>query len=143
MPFIKGNNTMKKLLLILLCMPMIGFGQVDIELRADEEFLMQDNFSQALGKVFLQPGKSYLTNQRFYFTTRKKALATKHFNKSFEYDEILKIKKVIYNLKLGINSIDAYKIILKNGEKHVFTVSEIGLRRKWISKIEQLRRETS
>jgi len=27
MPFTKGNNTMKKLLLILLCLPMIGFGQ--------------------------------------------------------------------------------------------------------------------
>ena len=28
MPFTKGNNTMKKLLLILLCLPMVGFGQL-------------------------------------------------------------------------------------------------------------------
>lgn len=32
MPFTKGNNKMRNLLLILLCLPMIGFGQSNFKL---------------------------------------------------------------------------------------------------------------
>ena len=45
------------------------------------------------GKLYLQPGNIYLTNERFYFTTIKKAMGTKHFIKSFDFEEIEKIKK--------------------------------------------------
>ena len=81
------------------------------------------------GKLLLQPGNAYLTNERFYFTTVKKAMATKHFTKSFDYSEIAYVKKELEYDHGG------YRIILKNGERHTFTISKLRLRRLRIQKI--------
>ena len=54
MPFTKGNNTMKKLLLILLCLPIIGFGQITTTKVAEkkEEISIEpyDSLQNFLGK---------------------------------------------------------------------------------------------
>ena len=49
MPLSKGNNTMKKLLLILLCLPMIGFGQIKLK-----EIAAQNNCHMCPGKLVVQ-----------------------------------------------------------------------------------------
>ncbi len=124
---------MKKLLLLLI-IPLLSFGQQEIELRPNEKIIMEDRWSllrpvYARGKLLLQPGNAYLTNERFYFTTIKKAMATKHFVKSFDYSEIASIRRARYDQKSG------YHIVLKNGERHTFTISKLRLRRLWIQKI--------
>ena len=124
---------MKKLLLLLI-IPFLSFGQQEIQLRANEKVIMEDLWSilkpvYGKGKLLLQPGNVYLTNERFYFTTVKKAMATKHFTKSFDYSEIASVRRVRYDQKSG------YRIILKNGERHTFTISKLILRRLWIQKI--------
>ena len=124
---------MKKLLLLLI-IPLLSFGQQELELRPNEKIIMEDLWSllrpvYGKGKLLLQPGNSYLTTERFYFTTVKRAMATKHFVKSFEYSEISSIRRARYDQKSG------YRIILKNGERHTFTISKLRLRRLWIQKI--------
>ena len=124
---------MQKLLLLLI-IPFLSFGQQEIKLRTNEKIIMEDLWSilkpvYAKGKLLLQPGNAYLTNERFYFTTVKKAMATKHFVKSFEYSEIASVKRARYDQKSG------YRIILKNGERHTFTMGKLRLRRVWIQKI--------
>ena len=124
---------MKKLLLLLI-IPFLSFGQQEIQLRANEKVIMEDLWSilkpvYGKGKLLLQPGNAYLTNERFYFTTVKKAMATKHFTKSFDYSEIAYVRRARYDQKSG------YRIILKNGERHTFTISKLRLRRLWIQKI--------
>ena len=110
---------MKKLLLLLI-IPLLSFGQQELELRPNEKIIMEDLWSllrpvYGKGELLLQPGNSYLTTERFYFTTVKKALATKHFVKSFEYSDIASVRRTTYDKKSG------YRIILKNGERHTFT----------------------
>ena len=124
---------MKKLLLLLI-IPFLSFGQQEIQLRENEKVIMEDLWSRlkpvyGKGKLLLQPGNAYLTNERFYFNTVKKAMATKHFTKSFDYSEIASVKRARYDQKSG------YRIILKNGERHTFTISKLRLRRFWIQKI--------
>ena len=124
---------MKKLLLLLI-IPLLSFGQQELELRPNEKSIMEDLWSllrpvYGKGKLLLQPGNSYLTTERFYFTTIKRAMATKHFVKSFEYSEISSVRRVRYDQKSG------YRIILKNGERHTFTISTLRLRKLWIQKI--------
>ena len=124
---------MQKLLLLLI-IPFLSFGQQEIKLRTNEKIIMEDLWSilkpvYAKGKLLLQPGNAYLTNERFYFTTVKKAMATKHFVKSFEYSEIVSVKRARYDQKSG------YRIILKNGERHTFTIGKLRLRRVWMQKI--------
>ena len=123
---------MNKLLFIII--PFLSFGQQELELRPNEKVIMEDRWSllrpvYGKGKLLLQPGNSYLTNERFYFKTVKKALATKHFIKSFEYSDIASVRRVTCDKKSG------YRIILKNGERHTFTIGKMGLRRVWIKKI--------
>ena len=125
-------NTQK--ILLLLIIPLLSFGQQELELRPNEKIIMEDLWSllrpvYGKGKLLLQPGNSYLTTERFYFTTVKKALATKHFVKSFEYSDIASVRRTTYDKKSG------YQIILKNGERHAFTIGKMGLRRFWIQKI--------
>ena len=124
---------MKQLLLILI-VPFLSFGQKEIELRETEKIIMEDLWTllrpvYAKGQLLLQPGNAYLTTERFYFTTVKRAMATKHFVKSFEYSEIASVRRARYDQKSG------YRIILKNGERHTFTISKLRLRRLWIQKI--------
>tara|TARA_B100001758_G_C18296108_1_gene549737 strand:+ start:288 stop:719 length:432 start_codon:yes stop_codon:yes gene_type:complete len=126
-------KTMKKLLSLLI-IPLLSFGQQELELRPNEKIIMEDQWSllrpvYGKGKLLLQPGNSYLTTERFYFTTVKKALATKHFVKSFEYSDIACVRRIKYEKKSG------YRIILKNGKRHTFTIGKIGLRRVWIKKL--------
>jgi hypothetical protein len=124
---------MRKLLLLLI-IPFLSFGQQEIQLREAEKIIMEDLWTllrpvYAKEKLLLQPGNAYLTNERFYFTTVKRAMATKHFVKSFEYSEIASVRRARYDQKIG------YRIILKNGERHTFTISKLRLRRLWIQKI--------
>jgi len=124
---------MKKLLLFLI-IPFLSFSQQEIQLRETEKIIMEDLWTllrpvYAQGKLLLQPGNAYLTTERFYFTTIKRAMATKHFVKSFEYSEISSVRRVRYDQKSG------YRIILKNGERHTFTISTLRLRKLWIQKI--------
>ena len=130
---------MRKLLLILI-IPFLGFGQQEIELRELEKIIIEDLWTllrpvYAKGKLLLQPGNAYLTNERFYFTTVKKAMGTKHFVKSFDYTDIKYVRKTTYDQR-GEKKF-GYKIILKNGERHTFIISRLRLRRKWIEKIRQ------
>ena len=130
---------MRKLLLILI-IPFLGFGQQEIELRELEKIIIEDLWTllrpvYAKGKLLLQPGNAYLTNERFYFTTVKKAMGTKHFVKSFDYTDIKYVRKTTYDQRGEKKS--GYKIILKNGERHTFIISRLRLRRKWIEKIRQ------
>ena len=130
---------MKKLLLLLI-IPFLSFGQKEIELRETEKIIMEDLWTflrpvYAKGKLLLQPGNAYLTTERFYFTTVKKAMGTKHFVKSFDYSEIKYVRKTTYD-KRGEKKF-GYKIILKNGQRHTFIISKLRLRRKWIEKIRQ------
>ena len=82
------------------------------------------------GKLFLQPGNVYLTNERFYFTTIKKAMGTKHFFKSFDFEEIKKIRKATHEKEWG------FKIILKSGKRHIFIMQNRKNRLSWIKQIE-------
>ena len=98
---------MKKLLLLLLFIPLVSFGQENkqIELRKNEKIIMSEKWSlfkpvKGKGKLYLQPGNIYLTNERFYFTTIKKAMGTKHFIKSIDFEEIEKIRKATYEKQL-------------------------------------------
>ncbi len=126
---------MKKIFLLLI-IPFFSFGQQELHLRANEKVIVEDLWSilkpvYAKGKLLLQPGNAYLTNERFYFTTAKKAMATKHFIKSFDYSEIASVRRARYDQKSG------YRIVLKNGERHTFTISKLRLRRLWIQTIKK------
>ena len=47
----------------------------------------------------------------------------------FDYSEIASVRRGRYDQKSG------YRIILKNCERHTFTISKLRLRRLWIQKI--------
>jgi len=127
------NTTMKRLLLLLMIVPMIGFGQNKIELREGEEIIKKGRANYQ-AKLFNQPGRAYITNQRFYFVTSK--LATKRKVLSFELDEIKSIDKGKVSLKGGLAAaINTIKIVLNNEDKYVFTVSG---RKKWIKEMTPL-----
>jgi hypothetical protein len=130
---------MKKLLLLLI-VPLLMFGQKELKLRKSEKIIMDDLWTllrpvYGKGKLLIQPGNAYLTNERFYFTTIKKAMGTKHFVKSFDYNEIRYVRKTTYE-KRGEKKF-GYKIILKNGEKHTCIMSRLRFRRKWIEQLRQ------
>ena len=84
--------------------------------------------------VFQQPGRAYVTNQRFYFVTSK--LATKRHVLSFELQEIKSIEKGGASFKGGLAAaINSIKIFLNNGDKHIF---QVGKRKKWIKEVNDL-----
>ena len=60
----------------------------------------------------------------------KKAMGTKHFIKSFDFEEIEKIKKATYEKQWG------FKIILKSGLRYVFIIQNRKNRLNWIKQIE-------
>ena len=128
---------MKKLIILLLFIPLVSFGQENkqIELRKNEKIIMSEKWSlfkpvKGKGKLYLQPGNIYLTNERFYFTTIKKAMGTKHFIKSIDFEEIEKIRKATYEKQWG------FKIILKSGIRHMFIIQNRKNRLNWIKQIE-------
>ena len=134
---------MYKNLILSFLLPIIVFSQTgkqiniekkQIELRKNEKIIMSEKWSlfkpvKGKGKLFLQPGNVYLTNERFYFTTIKKAMGTKHFFKSFDFEEIKKISNATYEKEWG------FKIILKNGKRHKFIIHNRKNRLNWIKQI--------
>ena len=121
---------MKKLLLILLCVPLIGLAQNKIELRENEQILKKGRANYQ-AKLIDQPGRAYVTNQRFYFITSK--LATKRHDLSFNIQEIKSIDKGGASFRGGLSAaINSIKIVLNNGEEYIFRVWK---RKKWIKEV--------
>jgi hypothetical protein len=132
---------MKKLLLILLCLPMIGFGQLTyvpddnfeatfflkkkgLELRDNESIVKKKSANHLVGNEFVG-GKLYLTNQRVVFKSHR--LNINNHQISFELTKIQgAVKSKLLNGMI---------IILKDGEKKPFVVWG---RKKWINEINNL-----
>jgi hypothetical protein len=101
-----------------------------IELMDNEEILLAARASYA-AKIFAQPGRLFLTNQRVYFRTSK--LASKKFEFSFQFNDISEVKKSGFNFTLGaVASVKAFKIILKDDTKKVFSINK---KKSWITGI--------
>jgi hypothetical protein len=100
-----------------------------IELMDNEKLLLAAKANYQ-AKLFAQPGRLFLTNQRVYFRTSK--LATKKFEFSLQFNDMAEVKKAGYNFKLGTASINAFKIILKDDTKKIFVT---GKKKSWISGI--------
>jgi len=120
------------LFLSILILPLTTFSQNEIKLNDGEKIILEKR-GNYLAKVFSQPGKAYVTNERFYFITTK--LATKKFEHSIPVSNIKSVSKTKYNLKLGIASANAITLTLKNGEEMIFVVPK---RKKWIAVINKL-----
>jgi len=102
----------------------------NIELRQDEEILLSARANYQ-AKLFAQPGRLFLTNQRMYFRTSK--LATKKFEFSLLFSDMNEVRKTGYNFKLGLGaSLNSFTIILKDDTKKIFVT---GKRKEWISEI--------
>ena len=133
---------MKKLLLILLCLPMIGFAQQNyvaidnfeptilikkkgLELRDNESIIKKKSANHLVGNQFVG-GKLYLTNQRIVFKSHR--LNVNNHQIYFELTEIQgAVKSKLFNGMI---------IILKNGEEKPFVVWG---RKKLINEINNLR----
>ena len=120
------------LFLSVLLLPLASFSQNEIKLNDGEKIIL-DKRGSYLAKVFSQPGKVYVTNERFYFITTK--LATKKFEHSIPISNIKSVSKTKYNLKLGVGSANAITLTLKNGQEMIFVVPK---RKKWIAAINKL-----
>jgi len=104
-----------------------------IELMDNEKLLLAARANYQ-AKLFAQPGRLFLTNQRVYFRTSK--LATKKFEFSLQFSDIAEVKKTGYNFKLGLGaSLNSFKIILNDDTKRIFVT---GRKKSWISGVTKL-----
>ena len=78
------------LFLSVLVLPLTTFSQNEIKLNDGEKIILKKR-GNYLAKVFSQPGKAYVTNERFYFITTK--LATKEFEHSMPISNIKSVSK--------------------------------------------------
>ena len=124
---------MKNILFLFLCLPFFSFAQNKIELRKDEKIIKEGKASfQA--KLFNQPGRAYITNQRFYFVPSK--LTNKRKVLSFEINEIKSVNKGGASFKGGLAAaMNTIKMTLNNEKKYIFIVNR---RKKWIEEMTPL-----
>ena len=134
---------MKKIFLIVFSLIILSScgSQKQVTEKLSEHIELMDNEKLLLAaranyqaKLFAQPGRLFLTNQRVYFRTSK--WATKKFEFSLQFSDIAEVKKTGYNLKLGLGaSLNSFKIILKDDTKRIFVT---GRKKSWISGVTKL-----